>query len=507
MEKKSQGSYAIDTDSAIDQVAIDYKLKLMAFQDEIFRARKKLQDSDRRVAAIVESMDTYLQNKENQLAEVMLTARMNAQRIEAQARTQVEKFLTEIDEEINRKEKDLQQFEKQAGEKGIALNELVSAKVTKDSEHLKVVKEVSRETEQKVTVTKAEETAIAPPPPPTPVDTSILPEKLASHLVTIHEAETIIPAATRDEPPTTESRIKDNVVEIETKAAAKVDLEDQNLPKKRVVAKKSTKSRAERNKPLLADEIEKTEGSAPIKEAEAIMETDVITGEEVMASTKADLTAAEPLEIAEIAGDDAAEVPAAILIADLEEAPAPVAEPALEPVHFQPPPPVAPHETMRMDAFLDVRYYDRTTQDKQIQHHALQVTVDVEVPEDNYAVRYTKVNSDIVSALLRYDNVVLNEIYPFDFIDPNPQSIATYFFNYLEDTLSLMDLKLQSVTILEIPDLTIQVSARSTVLDNMLHKDTDEFESLRASIKPCVEPERPDSADIKKRLNKLFGKK
>lgn len=506
MEKKSQ-SYAIDTDSAIDQVAIDYKLKLIAFQDEIFRARKKLQDSDRRVATIVESMDTYLQNKENQLAEVMLTARMNAQRIESQARTQVEKFLSEIEEEIDRKEKDLQHFEKQAGEKGIALNELVSTKVTKDSEHLKVVKEVNPEPQQKVTVTKAEETATMPVAPPIPVDTSILPEKLASHLETIHEAKTTIPAETTVEQPAMESRIKDNVVEIELRATEKVAQDDQNLSKKRVVAKKSTKSRAERNKSLLAEQLEKTEESAPITEAEAITETDMITGEQVMVSTEVDLTAMEPLEISEIAGADEAEVPAAILADNLEEELAPAEEPVLESVHFQPPPPAAPHETMRMDAFLDVRYYDRTTQDKQIQHHALQVTVDVEVPEDNYAVRYTKVNSDIVSALLRYDNVVLNDVYPFDFIDPNPQSIATYFFNYLEDTLSLMDLKLQSVTILEIPDLTIQVSARSTVLDNMLHKDTDEFESLRASIKPCVEPERQDGADIKKRLNKLFGKK
>lgn len=506
MEKKSQ-SYAIDTDSAIDQVAIDYKLKLIAFQDEIFRARKKLQDSDRRVAAIVESMDTYLQNKENQLAEVMLTARMNAQRIESQARTQVEKFLAEIDEEIDRKEKDLQQFEKQAGEKGIALNELVSAKVTKDSEHLKVVREVTPEPEQKVTVIKEEDTAIVLTPPPTAVDNSVLPEKLASHLGTIHEAENIIHAATTAPPPATESHIKDNVVEIEIKAAEKVALEDQSLAKKRVVAKKSTKSRAERNKSLLADKLETTEEAVPITEAEAITETDVIAAEELMASTEADLTAEETMEVPGIAGADETEIPAAILAEEPVRDLAPAEETVPEPVHFQPPPPVAPHETMRMDAFLDVRYYDRTTEDKQIQHHALQVTVDVEVPEDNYAVRYTKVNSDIVSALLRYDNVVLNDIYPFDFIDPNPQSIATYFFNYLEDTLSLMDLKLQSVTILEIPDLTIQVSARNTVLDNMLHKDTDEFESLRASIKPCVEPERTDSADIKKRLNKLFGKK
>jgi len=506
VEKKSQ-SYAIDTDSAIDQVAIDYKLKLIAFQDEIFRARKKLQDSDRRVASIVESMDTYLQNKENQLAEVMFTARMNAQRIESQARTQVEKFLAEIEDEIEHKEKDLQHFEKKAGEKGIALNELVSPKVTKDSEHLKVVKDVSPEPEQKVTLTKTEEKAIASVPPPTSVESVTLPEKLASHLETIHEAKTIIPAEIPVEPAATESRIRDNVVEIETKATEKVAQDDQNLSKKRVVAKKSTKSRAERNKSLLAEEIEKTEEAAPITQAEAIMDTDVITAQEVMASTEVDMTAAEPLEIAEITVADEAEVPAAILAENLEQELAPAEEPALEPVHFQPPPPAAPHETMRMDAFLDVRYYDRTTQDKQIQHHALQVTVDVEVPEDNYAVRYTKVNSDIVSALLRYDNVVLNDVYPFDFIDPNPQSIATYFFNYLEDTLSLMDLKLKSVTILEIPDLTIQVSARSTVLDNMLHKDTDEFESLRASIKPCVEPERQDGADIKKRLNKLFGKK
>jgi hypothetical protein len=187
-----------------------------------------------------------------------------------------------------------------------------------------------------------------------------------------------------------------------------------------------------------------------------------------------------------------------------------VEEPEPEPVPVVVPPAakqIEISERMQLDAFIDVRYFSDSTGTKEIYHHALQITVEVNVPSDNYSVRYTKVSSDVVSTLMKYDNVVLNDLYPFNFIAPNPNSIATYFFNLLDDMLQMMDLGLYKMTMTEFPDMSIVVDQRNTAFDNMMHKGNDMFEDIRKTLPACVEIEPKDSSALKGTLSRLLKKK
>ncbi|MDD4172096.1 MAG: hypothetical protein PHQ94_07645, partial [Syntrophomonas sp.] len=168
---------------------------------------------------------------------------------------------------------------------------------------------------------------------------------------------------------------------------------------------------------------------------------------------------------------------------------------------------VEPNEKMRLDAFVDARYYNMVDGHKQMEHHALQVTIEVEVPADNYSVRYTKVSSDVVSTLLNYDNVILNDIFPFNVIEPNPQNIAMYFYSCLDDMLSLMDLNLHTLTVLELPDLQIKLTTRNTKLDSFLHQGEDLLGDIRETLLPCVETEPEEVYPLKGRLNKILKRR
>lgn len=158
--------------------------------------------------------------------------------------------------------------------------------------------------------------------------------------------------------------------------------------------------------------------------------------------------------------------------------------------------------SMRMDAFVDVRYWKVAGQ-SEMQHHALQLVIDIEVPVNNYSASYTRISSSITSAIQRYNNVTLNEIFPFDLIEPNPQNIAMYFYNYLEDTISLMDLCLNMITIRELPDLIIQVNSRNSEFDNLLHRGEDLLSNIREAL-PTDDGEKPNPPNSNKKPNRIY---
>ena len=207
-----------------------------------------------------------------------------------------------------------------------------------------------------------------------------------------------------------------------------------------------------------------------------------------------------PIQDEELVGDDLEPEP--VLLPEIEPEPqpeAPVIPPAAKQIEIS--------ERMQLDAFIDVRYFSEISGARELYHHALQITIEVDVPTDNYSVRYTKVSSDVVSTLMKFDNVVLNEIYPFNFVAPNPSSIATYFFNLLDDMLQIMDLGLYKMTMTEFPDMCIVVDKRNTAFDNMLHKGEDMFEDIRKSLPACVEAEPRESSAFKGTLSRLLKKR
>ncbi|MCX5780051.1 MAG: hypothetical protein NTV45_04400 [Firmicutes bacterium] len=449
MEKETFRTFREQAGNQIDEFTLESKLKMIAFQDQIFEAKRKLSASENRLADLQKKLDNYLQNKEHQLAEVTFTAHMNAQRIEAQARSQTESIIMQIDEELRCKQQDLRLLQNRNHAYLQEMNVLLDdsdnqanpaiIKVVEDS--IKVIADQSLVEEQ------AEiETAMAP----------------AAEAAEIKNIELLSPEPLEDY----------QTIEKET------DTSLSTAPR----LKKSTRWRA------------RAKAVAPKENDEAVNIMATAGAPEIIA-----ISSELPAQgLAEVVNNDS--IPVIILdkppdMAKEQEVLAPVAR--AEEIS----------EKMRLDAFVDLRYYDNGEGKKQLQHHALQVTIEVDVPETSYSVRYTKVSSDFVSALLRYDNVVLNDIFPFNIIAPDLQNIAIYFFNYIEDILALADLGLHSLTVVEIPDVYIQIKSRNKSFDHLVHQDEDMYRNLRESIQPCVEPEGPAPSPFKERLNRLLGKR
>ena len=158
---------------------------------------------------------------------------------------------------------------------------------------------------------------------------------------------------------------------------------------------------------------------------------------------------------------------------------------------------------MHLDAFVDARRYETIDAANQLIHnHCWQVQVEVEVPMDNHEfVGYGKVSSAVTSTLLRYDDVVLNDVFPFNLIEPSPENVARYFYNCLEDTLMVMDLHLKQISLWENQTLIKQVQNRNTEFDDLLRGE-DILQDIRETL-ASREQEKPDIS-FKEMLGSIF---
>ena len=78
-----------------------------ALQAEIKQAREKLAAAESQVGLLQEKLEEY-RGKELQIAEVMINAQISAQRIETQARVEAELLQQQVDEELRRKNQELE---------------------------------------------------------------------------------------------------------------------------------------------------------------------------------------------------------------------------------------------------------------------------------------------------------------------------------------------------------------------------------------------------------------
>ncbi|HPF44973.1 MAG TPA: hypothetical protein PKV15_09765 [Syntrophomonadaceae bacterium] len=78
-----------------------------SLQAEIRQAREKLAAAENQVNELQAKVEEY-RNKEVQIAEVMINAQISAQRLEAQARVQAEMLQQQTDEELRRKNQELE---------------------------------------------------------------------------------------------------------------------------------------------------------------------------------------------------------------------------------------------------------------------------------------------------------------------------------------------------------------------------------------------------------------
>lgn len=160
---------------------------------------------------------------------------------------------------------------------------------------------------------------------------------------------------------------------------------------------------------------------------------------------------------------------------------------------------------MNLDTNVNAWHAHSTEAWEQEQHnHNWNIKIQVEVPEDEQTIIYGQVLSAIISTLSRYDDVLLNDVFPFNLIDPTDDNVAGYFFNCLEDTVMMKDLRLIEISLWENETLFMQVTERHNELDEMLKGD-DIIERMRTNLlaKSQVGEIPADNAGKKRRG--LFG--
>ena len=81
--------------------------QIKILQDEVRQAKEKLAAAEEQVEHLYETLEDY-RSKELQIAEVMINAQISAQRIETQARVEAELLQQQVDEELRRKNQELE---------------------------------------------------------------------------------------------------------------------------------------------------------------------------------------------------------------------------------------------------------------------------------------------------------------------------------------------------------------------------------------------------------------
>jgi 6-pyruvoyl-tetrahydropterin synthase len=164
---------------------------------------------------------------------------------------------------------------------------------------------------------------------------------------------------------------------------------------------------------------------------------------------------------------------------------------------------------IHLDVFVDARYFASDgVQIGQIQKHSWQVKIKVEVPSDNHEFAgYGKASAAVTSTLQRFDNIVLNEVYPFDIIEPNTENIAMYFYNCLQDTVSMMDLILEEISLWEKQTLIMQVNSRNKEFDDILQRGDDILQDIRGLMAARERGEDKNNTVSKGRRGHIFGNK
>lgn len=118
-------------------------------------------------------------------------------------------------------------------------------------------------------------------------------------------------------------------------------------------------------------------------------------------------------------------------------------------------------------------YAGEDRQPQALRCHEWLIKMIIKIPEDNFQfVPDGDGARDIQSILLRYNQAVLNDMYPFDIVTPSRPNIGMFFYNCLEDNLSTMHLRLREISIWENNSQLLKVNYRNKVLDELLkHND------------------------------------
>lgn len=143
--------------------------------------------------------------------------------------------------------------------------------------------------------------------------------------------------------------------------------------------------------------------------------------------------------------------------------------------------------TIKLVYFVNARHYVKFGQSIGPVHaHSWQAQIEVKVPaESTEVVAFAKIFEKIKLVFVPYENTVLNDVHPFNKVQPTTENIALYFFNQLEDALAESGLSLDKLAVWETPTKGVEVVSRYTEFDT-LAENSEKVEEVSAPYKEAA---------------------
>lgn len=131
--------------------------------------------------------------------------------------------------------------------------------------------------------------------------------------------------------------------------------------------------------------------------------------------------------------------------------------------------------SMKLTSFVNARHYVTFGKEKGPVHaHSWQVAFQIRPSNKNQEIiGFSLISKTAASVLAPYENVVLNDVPPFNKVQPTTENIAMYFFNRLEDAFSKMGLELVELTLWETPTRGVHVFSRNAEFDKLESPDVE----------------------------------
>ncbi len=118
--------------------------------------------------------------------------------------------------------------------------------------------------------------------------------------------------------------------------------------------------------------------------------------------------------------------------------------------------------SMKVVAFLNAKHY-MVFADKIGKTHGhswqFQAEAKVRVKEESF-IKFEDLERNLNGQLSPYQRMVLNDIPPFDMVEPLTENIAVYFFNALYDELLALNVHLYRLTVWENPTKGIEITQK-----------------------------------------------
>jgi len=149
---------------------------------------------------------------------------------------------------------------------------------------------------------------------------------------------------------------------------------------------------------------------------------------------------------------------------------------------------------MKLVVFVNARHFVTFgAKPGPVHAHSWQVELEVEIPQElGESMEFAKVSRAVTAALSAYENTILNQVHPFQIIQPTTENIAMYFFNRVEEVLVELKLELARLSLWETPARGIQVEHRNTELDQKIesaHAKEEELKAIAAIVEAAAREE------------------